>query len=87
MKNRRKQRTAHTHGPLWAVIAVIAVIAVVGLGAFIGVSSVFNEWTKDLPDVRDSDAFNYSEKSIVYAADGGGAAHLVEYVLKLCPER
>ena len=70
MKNRRKQRSAHTHAPMWAAIVVVVVIAFAGFMGVKGVLGVIDEWTQDLPDVSSSDAFNYSQKSVVYAADG-----------------
>ncbi len=70
MNTRRKQRHTRTHAPAWVLLFVIVAICFVGIVAFRSVISVTAGWTKDLPSVVESDAFNYSEKSTVYAADG-----------------
>lgn len=35
-----------------------------------GVLRLFNEWTRDVPDLQSTDAFNYAQESVMYAADG-----------------
>ena len=70
MNTRRKQRESRTHAPAWVLLFIVAAIAFVGVAAVRGVLSVTAGWTEDLPNVVESDAFNYSEKSTVYAADG-----------------
>ena len=70
MNTRRKQRQARTHAPAWAALFVLFAFAFVGAGLAVGVMSVASHWTEDLPSVVETDAFNYSEKSTVYAADG-----------------
>lgn len=70
MNRRRKQRESRTHAPAWALLVVVASICFIGVVAAQSVLSVTAGWTEDLPSVVESDAFNYSEKSTVYAADG-----------------
>ena len=70
MNTRRKQRQSRTHAPAWVLLFLVAAIAFVGVATLRGVMNVTDEWTEDLPSVVESDAFNYSEKSTVYAADG-----------------
>ncbi|MCL2826917.1 MAG: transglycosylase domain-containing protein, partial [Eggerthellaceae bacterium] len=70
MKTRRKKREKRTHGVSWGIlIAVFASVAIV-YGAVQGVLGIINSWLEDLPSVDNSDAFNYAEKTKVYAADG-----------------
>ena len=70
MNTRRKQRESRTHAPAWVLLFIVAAICFVGVVAVRSVLSVTEGWTEDLPSVVESDAFNYSEKSTVYAADG-----------------
>ena len=70
MNTRRKQRESRTHAPAWVLLFIVAAICFVGVVAVRSVLSVTAGWTEDLPSVVESDAFNYSEKSTVYAADG-----------------
>lgn len=70
MNTRRKQRESRTHAPAWVLLFIVAAICFVGVAAVRGVLSITAGWTEDLPNVVESDAFNYSEKSTVYAADG-----------------
>ena len=51
-------------------LSVLAIIAAVTLSCVIGVSALANTWLEDLPDYTDSDAFNTSATSVVYASDG-----------------
>ena len=70
MNTRRKTRRARTHGILLIVLTCIFGVCLVGAVAVGSVLSVASAWTEDLPSVVETDAFNYSEKSTVYAADG-----------------
>ena len=69
MKTRRKMREKKTHGVSWVLlVAVFASVAIV-YGAVQGVLHTINSWLEDLPSIENSDAFNYAEKTRVYAAD------------------
>lgn len=68
----RARRSKHgtRRGPLAKVGAVVAVIAgllVVGCVATFAICTV---WLQDLPDYTDASAYNYAEKTTVYANDG-----------------
>lgn len=68
----RARRSKHgaRRGPLAKVGAVVAIIAgllVVGCVATFAICTV---WLQDLPDYTDASAYNYAEKTSVYANDG-----------------
>lgn len=69
MKHRRKMRQKRTHGTLWVMIVALFASCFIVYGAAQGVMGVMNSWLVDLPDIEESDAFNYSQKTRVYAAD------------------
>ncbi|MBQ3106588.1 MAG: transglycosylase domain-containing protein [Eggerthellaceae bacterium] len=70
MKLRRKLRQKRNHGGKWAALIVVLALAVVGFGLFQGVSGIVNKWLEDLPSVDNTEAFEYSEKTRLYANDG-----------------
>ena len=70
MKPRRKQRETRTHSVLWAVLLVLVGLGVAGFGCYQGVMGLVDEWTEDLPDITDTDAFQLPEASTIYANDG-----------------
>ena len=70
MNTRRKQRESRTHAPAWVLLFLTAALVFVGVVSVRSVMNVTDEWADDLPSVLESDAFNYSEKSTVYASDG-----------------
>ena len=70
MKNRRKQREVHTHASKWGVIIVLIAACFVAYGGVQGALGVMNSWLDDLPSIEGSDAFNFAEKTRVYAKDG-----------------
>ncbi|MDO4443773.1 MAG: transglycosylase domain-containing protein, partial [Slackia sp.] len=69
MKPRRKQREARAHAGLWTVLVVTVGIGAALFGCYQGGMALVDEWCKDLPDVRDTDAYNLAEKSTIYAND------------------
>lgn len=69
MKPRRKQREARAHAGLWTVLIVTVGIGAALFGCYQGGMALVDEWCKDLPDVRDTDAYNLAEKSTIYAND------------------
>ena len=69
MKNRRKQREVHTHAPKWGFVIVLIALCFVVYGGVQGALGVMNSWLEDLPSVEDSDAFNFAQKTRVYASD------------------
>lgn len=69
MKPRRKQRESRTHAGLWTVLIVTVGIGAALFGCYQGGMALVDEWCKDLPDVRDTDAYNLAEKSTIYAND------------------
>ena len=70
MNTRRKQRESRTHAPAWVLFFMFCSVCFIVASCIQGVLNVSAGWTEDLPSVVESDAFNYSEKSTVYAADG-----------------
>lgn len=70
MKIRRKQRETRAHAPKWALLVVVLSVCFVAFWGVKGAFGVMESWTEDLPSVENSDAFNYAEKSVMYAADG-----------------
>lgn len=70
MKNRRKQREVHAHASKWGVIIVLIAACFVVYGGVQGALGVMNSWLDDLPSIEGSDAFNFAEKTRVYAKDG-----------------
>lgn len=69
MKIRRKLREKRNHGVAWTFLVSLFIVVVIGFGALQGVRSVIDNWLADLPNVENSDAFNYAQKTRVYAAD------------------
>ena len=69
MKIRRKMRQKRSHGVLWGVTIAVLATAFIAYGAVQGVLGVIDEWLTDLPSVENSDKFNYTRKTKVYAAD------------------
>lgn len=69
MKPRRKQRESRAHAGLWTVLIVAVGIGAALFGCYQGGMALVDEWCKDLPDVRDTDAYNLAEKSTIYAND------------------
>ncbi|WP_165061453.1 MULTISPECIES: transglycosylase domain-containing protein [unclassified Adlercreutzia] len=51
-------------------LSILAVFAAIIISFAFGVSALANSWLEDLPDYTDSDAFNTSATSVVYASDG-----------------
>ncbi|MEQ3364162.1 PBP1A family penicillin-binding protein [Raoultibacter massiliensis] len=70
MKNRRKQREVHSHATKWALGIALVAVCFVAYGGVQGALGVMNSWLEDLPSIEDSDAFNFAEKTRVYANDG-----------------
>lgn len=50
-------------------IVAIALGAILGIGIIAGVATCAI-WLQDLPDYNDANAYNYSEKTSIYASDG-----------------
>jgi 1A family penicillin-binding protein len=69
LKNRRKMREKRNHGAIWTLLVSVLIVAVIGFGAVQGVKGIINSWLEDLPSVENSDAFNYAQKTRVYAGD------------------
>jgi len=70
MKARRKQRQKRTHGVSWVLLVAFLACGIIAFGTVQGVLGIINSWLEDLPSVEDSAAFNYAQKTRVYAADG-----------------
>lgn len=72
MSLRSRQKRAHRRKrqPLSkAMMALVIVLVVLGAGG-IAAAAAAAVWLQDLPDYKDSSAFNYAEKTRVYANDG-----------------
>ena len=69
MKIRRKKRQKRNHGIVWFLLVSLCVMGILGFGATQGIKGVVNTWLEDLPSVENSEAFNYSQKTRVYASD------------------
>lgn len=69
MKNRKKQRRARSHGTWWMALAVVSILCIVAFGGLRSAGALVASWTEDLPDVSNSEAFNLSQKTRVYAND------------------
>ena len=70
MKNRRKQRQSRTHAIAWAFLFALAAVAIAAYMCVQGGLRMVDEWTQNLPGLDDTDAFNYAQDSVMYAADG-----------------
>lgn len=70
MKIRRKMRQKRSHGVFWGLIIAVFATVLIGYGAVQGVLGVINGWLEDLPSVENSDKFDYTRKTKVYASDG-----------------
>ncbi|WP_139650509.1 penicillin-binding protein [Raoultibacter phocaeensis] len=70
MKNRRKQREVRSHATGWSFVIAFIAVSFVVYGAVQGALGVMNSWLEELPSIEDSDAFNFAEKTRVYASDG-----------------
>lgn len=70
MKIRRKMREKRSHGVFWGLIIAVFATALIAYGAVQGVRGIIDSWLEELPSVENSDAFNYTRKTKVYAADG-----------------
>ena len=51
-------------------LSILAILVAVGLSFTFGITALASTWLEDLPDYTDSDAFNTSATSVVYASDG-----------------
>ncbi|WP_251197589.1 transglycosylase domain-containing protein [Anaerotardibacter muris] len=70
LRTRKKRAHRKKRQPLSkAMIALGIVLVILGSGAVAAVAAG-TVWLQDLPDYKDSTAFNYAEKTRVYANDG-----------------
>ena len=70
MKIRRKQRQSRTHATAWAALFALGACVFLAAMAVQGGLKMMEGWTQDLPSLDDTDAFNYAQESVMYAADG-----------------
>ena len=70
MKNRRKQREVRSHATGWGLLIALIAVCVVVFGGVRGAFGVMNSWLDGLPSIEGSDAFNFAQKTRVYAVDG-----------------
>lgn len=70
LRTRKKRSHRRKRQPLSkAMLALVIVLVIFGAGG-IAAAAVAAVWLQDLPDYKDSSAFNYAEKTRVYANDG-----------------
>lgn len=70
LRSRKKRAHRRKRQPLSkAMMALVIVLVVFGIGG-IAAAAAAMVWLQDLPDYKDSSAFNYAEKTSVYANDG-----------------
>lgn len=67
MKKRLGTRNKRRYAPLLFILCALFALVVVG---GIAVYTAAESWLEDLPDYADSSAYNYSQKTRVYASDG-----------------
>ncbi|MEG2531103.1 MAG: transglycosylase domain-containing protein [Raoultibacter sp.] len=85
MKRRRKQREVHAHAGAWGACILFLATFLILFGFIWGGLSLVDTWLKDLPDVSNTSAFAYAEKTRV-VADGetadDGEVLLAEFFLE-----
>ena len=70
LRSRKKRAHRAKRQPLSkAMMALVIVLVIFGVGG-IAAAAAAMVWLQDLPDYKDSSAFNYAEKTSVYANDG-----------------
>lgn len=70
LRTRKKRSHRRKRQPLSkAMIALVVVLVILG-GGGIAAAAAATVWLQDLPDYKDSSAFNYAQKTQVYANDG-----------------
>ena len=70
LRSRKKRAHRAKRQPLSkAMMALVIVLVVLGVGG-VAAGAAAAVWLQDLPDYKDSSAFNYAEKTRVYANDG-----------------
>lgn len=69
MKNRRKMRQKRNHSVAWGAIVSVIAVCLIAFGAYQGLMAIMDSWLEDLPSVENTDAFNYSRKTRIYASD------------------
>lgn len=70
LRTRKKRSHRRKRQPLSkAMLALVIVLVVLGVGG-VAAGAAAAVWLQDLPDYKDSSAFNYAEKTRVYANDG-----------------
>lgn len=70
VRTRKKRAHRKKRQPLSkAMLALVIVLVIFGAGG-IAVAAAAAVWLQDLPDYKDSSAFNYAQKTSVYANDG-----------------
>ncbi len=73
MKIRRKQRETRTHALKWLLLLATVALCFVAYEGALGVYHVVERWaTTDMPDLENTDAFNYAQDSHIYAGSDGG---------------
>lgn len=69
MKIRRKQRETRTHAMVWVMLIAIVALSFILYQGIQGTIRVMEGWTAGLPSLENTDAFNYTQESHMYAAD------------------
>ena len=70
VRTRKKRAHRKKRQPLSkAMLALVIVLVIFGAGG-VAVAAAAAVWLQDLPDYKDSSAFNYAQKTSVYANDG-----------------
>ncbi|MEG0757302.1 MAG: transglycosylase domain-containing protein, partial [Raoultibacter sp.] len=59
----------HTHATGWGFLISLAAVGFIIFGGVQGALGVMNSWLDDLPSVTESDAFNFAQKTRVWASD------------------
>lgn len=66
----RRSKHSANRGPLSKIGVVVVVIAGLLVVGCVSAFAVCSAWLEDLPDYTDASAYNYAEKTSVYANDG-----------------
>ncbi|MDO4890058.1 MAG: transglycosylase domain-containing protein [Coriobacteriaceae bacterium] len=65
----KRRRSSQRRRPWLGFLYVLGVFSVLFFVGLLGVFTVGNAWLSDLPDYSDADAYNFSQKTEVYAND------------------
>lgn len=69
MKIRRKQRQTRTHAIKWLLLVMTVAFCFVAYQGVRGMLHVVDDWTKNVPSLENTDAFNFAQDSNMFAAN------------------